>query len=230
MDAAAPEARRSEVLVACGMATGLSVVLHSCRLFMLPHGGSVTLASALPIWVVARRYGLRAGFAAGACTGIASFLINPVVVHPLQPLLDYPLAFGMLGLAALTRSPGLGAALSTVARFAVQVASGLVFFAHTFPKAFDPLAWSMIYNLYLLPDMVIALALLRAVQARAPQLLGISPESQGEKPAAPVSPMLFAGPLLMVLLGIGAVAYSLGTILPALTAEKTNTPPSPANR
>ena len=201
---------RSEVLVACAMAIALSVVLHNVRIWTMPYGGSVTLASALPIWVVARRYGLRPGMTAGAAAGCISFVFKPFAVHPLQVLLDYPLAWGALGLAALTPSPVSGALLSTFVRFALQVTSGLLFFRSTLPAALDPMLASMFYNLYLLPDMVIAVACMGPLAVRAPHLLRLPPEAP---PAAPrTSGSFLAGPLLMMLAGLAVFAGALVTL------------------
>lgn len=205
---------RAETLVACAMGISLSVVLHHIRLWSMPNGGSVTLASALPIWIVARRYGLRPGLAAGAGAGLISFVLKPVAVHPVQVLLDYPVAWGALGLAALTHRPVPGAVLATFVRFMAQVASGATFFRSTLPSALDPMLSSMLYNLYLVPDMVIALALLGPLAARAPQLVRQPPE-----PAKAVSDSsstrsasFLAAPLLMLLVGLAVFVTALITL------------------
>src|SRR5687767_669825 len=99
---------RTEKMVACALAIALSVVLHLVRVFELPQGGSITLGSAVPIWIVARRYGLGAGLTAGAGTGLLLLLLQGKVYHPVQALLDYPIAYATLGLAALTRHAELG--------------------------------------------------------------------------------------------------------------------------
>lgn len=209
MEASAQERPASEAVVAAGMAIALSVVLHFFRLIALPNGGSVTLASVLPIWIMARRYGLRAGLITGASTGCVLFVLKPVVVNPLQVLVDYPLAWGSVGLAGLTPFPILGALLSTVARFGIQVASGLTFYAHTFPKALDPMVFSLLYNLYLVPDMVIALALYGLLVGRSPELLGLPPKPREKVPASAASRLSVVAPALIILLGLGAVLVPL---------------------
>ena len=47
----------------------------------------------VPIFVLALRRGLVPGMIAGAVYGCVDLLIDPFVVHPVQLLLDYPVAY-----------------------------------------------------------------------------------------------------------------------------------------
>lgn len=170
---------RTEKMVACGLAVALSVVLHLARVFELPQGGSITLGGAVPIWIVARRYGLAAGLSAGAGTGLLLLMLQGKVLHPLQAVLDYPLAYGMLGLAALTPHAEWGAGISCLARYACHVTSGVVFFASSAPPSLDPRLYSLLYNLFMLPDMAVAQVMFQVLRLQAPQLFN---EAPGQKP------------------------------------------------
>lgn len=64
----------------------------------MPQGGSVNLEM-LPILIVALRWGGLAGMATGLVYGLLQLALNPYVVHPLQILLDYPLAYMLVGIA-----------------------------------------------------------------------------------------------------------------------------------
>jgi thiamine transporter len=64
----------------------------------LPYGGSATLFSMFFLFLIGYTFGPAVGITAGMAYGLLDLLINPYVVYPLQLLLDYPLAFGMLGL------------------------------------------------------------------------------------------------------------------------------------
>jgi len=84
-------------------------------------------------------------------------------------LLDYPIAFGALGLAGLARGHArlaqawLGT-LAIGARFAAHVVSGAVFFAQYAPAGQNPWIYSAIYNgTYLLPEAVLSGLLLMAL-------------------------------------------------------------------
>jgi thiamine transporter len=159
-----------EALAASAVAIALAVVLHQLRV-RLPHGGSVTAGSVLPVWVVARRFGLRWGVACGAGLGCALLLLGGTAVHPVQAFLDYPLAHSALGLAALTGSPVAGMLIATIARYALHTASGVWYFAAFAPAGWDPLPWAMAYNAFVFPDAAVALALLTAIRRREPALL-----------------------------------------------------------
>ena len=86
------------------LTVSLATVLDLFRIPLpyLLYGGSLSLEG-LPIVLTALRRGWRAGALAGVVYGVVSFLIKPIVVHPAQLLLDYPVAYGLLGLgSALT--------------------------------------------------------------------------------------------------------------------------------
>ena len=83
-----------------GMAIALAIVLGALtRLLQLPYGGSINL-SGLPIIAMALRHGVRTGTMTGALFGVVDFVLNPYYFHPIQVVLDYPLAFALLGAGA----------------------------------------------------------------------------------------------------------------------------------
>lgn len=89
-------------LVILSVAAALSTALSFLRLFEMPQGGSVTL-DMLPIFYVAFWRGPSMGIGAGALSGVIQLLLRPFVVHPVQVLLDYPLAMAACGLAGFFR-------------------------------------------------------------------------------------------------------------------------------
>ena len=91
-----------------------------------------------------------------------SFIQDAWFAHWAQFLLDYPIAFAMLGLAGLFRKNiYLGAVTGSLARFICHFLSGIVFFASYTPEGQSPYIYSMLYNAsYLAPDMIICLAVL----------------------------------------------------------------------
>ena len=81
----------------------LSCVLSLVRLWKMPQGGSVTAASMLPMMLFAYMYGVGPGITLGALYGVMQFLLEPWMLNVPQVLLDYPIAFGMVGLAGILR-------------------------------------------------------------------------------------------------------------------------------
>ena len=75
-------------------------------------------------------------------------------MHPLQGLLDYPLAFAALGLAgAFKKLPAVGITVGIVGRFLCSFAAGIVFFTSF---SIDGVVGSATYNgIYLIPEFVI---------------------------------------------------------------------------
>ena len=126
--------------------------------FQMPEGGRITLAAMIPIFFVAVRRGPRIGILAGIAFGLVVLIEEPYIYHPIQFLLDYPLAFGALGLAGFFRKqPLIGVAVGIAGRFLCHFTSGLVFFASYAPAGMNPALYSAIYNAwYLGPELVIS--------------------------------------------------------------------------
>jgi len=149
------------VLTRGGLALALGVVLSFIKVWQMPQGGSVTLLSMLPVIYFAYREGFLPGILVGVLYGLLQYLIEPFFVHPLQFLLDYPIAFGALGLAGIFRgkTPYPGVVLAIAGRFLAHLISGAVFFASYAPKGQNPWVYSAVYNgSYLLPELILTLA------------------------------------------------------------------------
>ena len=69
------------------------------KLFHLPMGGSITLFSMLFIVLIGYWYGPEVGIMTSVAYGLLQFVIDPVFYSIPQLLVDYPLAFGALGLS-----------------------------------------------------------------------------------------------------------------------------------
>jgi thiamine transporter len=149
-----------------GVAIALAAVLGQVRLFAMPQGGSVSL-ELLPVIFIAVRRGVVPGLVTGVVYGFLQLALpGAFVFHPLQALLDYPLAFGALavgGFVAVTgwRSLAVAVALACAARLVFHFLSGLIFFAEYAPGWEAPWLYSLTYNvLYLLPEAVLTAVLL----------------------------------------------------------------------
>jgi thiamine transporter len=169
--------RDTRVLTEAAIAVALSFVLGLFVLFKMPFGGSVSLEM-IPLILLSLRQGWKVGVVAGATYGLLDLAIDPYVVHPVQLLLDYPFAFGVLGLAGLfkptVRGAVLGATVAVLARFFCHFLSGVVFFA-SYAADYDlnPFVYSAAYNAaYLAPSLVITIVvvvvLLKALEAAQP--------------------------------------------------------------
>ena len=160
--------RKAALLTEGAIAVSLTIVLSYLKVWQLPQGGSVTLEN-VPLLLFALRNGGRAGLLAGFLAGTLQILLGGYVVHPLQGLLDYPLAFAALGLAGFFPGRWMvpGILTAGVARFLFHVLSGVVFFASYAPEGTPVWLYSVLYNgTFLLPSIGIALALLLGLKRR----------------------------------------------------------------
>jgi len=152
----------AEIVVFVSLATVLSYI----KVFSLPQGGSITAASMVPIIWLALRRGPKVGLFAAAVYGLVQLVIGPYIFHPAQVLLDYPIAFGMLGLAGFfQKRPFLGVNVGIIGRFLAHFFSGIIFFADYAPKGMHPAIYSAVYNGgYLLVELVISIYVVYLLQ------------------------------------------------------------------
>jgi thiamine transporter len=151
----------TKMLAYGALAIAIAFVLSYIRVVRFPNGGSITVASMLPIFVFAYIAGPRAGIAVGLCYGMLQFIQDAYFVHWAQFLLDYPIAFALLGLSGLFKERlYLGAIVGSLGRFIAHFISGIVFFA-TYAGDQNVFLYSFLYNIsYILPDTLICLGIL----------------------------------------------------------------------
>lgn len=171
---------RVRAVVEIGLTIALSAVLGLLTIVRMPQGGSYSLEM-LPIFVLALMRGPAIGVTAGALYGVVDYVLEPFYVHPVQVLLDYPVAFGLLGLAGLfaarwhtlmaegrtgaglARAVVPGVALGALGRYLAHVLSGLVFFASYAPENQSALVYSAVYNVFVLASAVVCSIVLVSV-------------------------------------------------------------------
>jgi thiamine transporter len=154
--------RNPKVLAEMAIFVALATALSFIVVYTLPQGGSITAASMVPIIWLALRRGPKVGITAGILYGLIQFailpFIAPVPYSVIQVLLDYPFAFGVLGIAGLFQQyPVVGAAVGITGRFIMHFASGVFFWAVVEAPSLNPWVYSAVYNgSYLLPELVIS--------------------------------------------------------------------------
>ena len=148
----------TRILAEVSVTVALSVVLNYIKIFQLPYGGSITLGSMVPILLISYRRGLKVGVFTGAVFGLVQMVLDGWVYNPFGMVLDYPLAFGVLGIAALFKKhPLVGVVAALAARFLSHFLSGVLFFWMYAPEGMNPIVYSAVYNgSYILGEMVIS--------------------------------------------------------------------------
>ena len=152
-------------LVFSAAAMALAIVTAEIKFTRLPMGGSITLFSMLFIVLIGYWYGLKAGLMTGFAYGLLQFLMDPVFYSPIQLLVDYPLAFGALGLSGLfsEKKNGLlkGYILGVIGRYIFAYISGVVFFGHYAPEGTPAAVYSLTYNAtYILPEAIATIVII----------------------------------------------------------------------
>ena len=145
----------------------LATVLSFIKIFSLPQGGSVTAASMVPILWLALRRGSKVGLFGATLYGVVQFALGPYIYHPAQVLLDYPIAFGLLGVAGFfQKRTFIGVSLGIFGRFFAHFLSGIIFFASYAPEGMNPAIYSAVYNGgYLLVEIVISVYVIYLLRA-----------------------------------------------------------------
>jgi thiamine transporter len=150
------------LLTFTALCVALAVVLSQIRLFQMPQGGSVTAFSMLPIVLVGYWYGIKAGVSACILFGLIRLMLGASVFHPIQFILDYPLAYAALGAFCIFRGKRFGLQASYLAgaigRFICSFIAGIVFFGSFAPEGQPVWIYSAVYQMtYLLPEVIVTL-------------------------------------------------------------------------
>ncbi len=150
--------RKPKILAEMAIFTALATVLSEIVIYVMPQGGSITLASMVPIIWLALRRGPKVGIVAGTIYGMIQFMLLPYAIYPIQVLLDYPLAFAVLGLSGFfPKRPLIGATIAITCRFWMHFIAGAVYWAPIYAPDVDPILYSSVYNgSYLIPELVIS--------------------------------------------------------------------------
>ena len=156
-----------KILAEGSLCMALSVALSFVKLFALPQGGSVSLGI-LPIFIFASRRGGSAGMFAGLAVGMLRLFMGGYVVHPIQALLYYPVAYALIGTAGFFRSNiYFGAVAASLMNLFASVLSGVVFFSDYAPEGMNVWLYSFLYNAsVVVPEAVICMALLYLILPR----------------------------------------------------------------
>ncbi len=166
-------------LTVCAVLIALATALSFVTIWEMPFGGSVTLLSMLPIVLIPILYGTGWGMVSAflysviqlACSlgKLMSWGLTPSVFIG-AVLLDYLVAFSLLGLAGLFRNKGFfgvmgGVSLVLVLRFTSHFLSGVILwanfeefvaFGHSWVN--HPALYSLCYNgMFMLPELALTL-------------------------------------------------------------------------
>ena len=135
----ARKTRRDTKRVAfAGVCVAMSFTLALIKFSPIQYGGSITLASFVPIMLYAYVYGVSDGLIVGLVHGLLNFIEDPYILTPATFLLDYLLAFASVAVMGFfgkmrRKEKGvlplvLGAISVFAVRFIFHLCSGAIFF------------------------------------------------------------------------------------------------------
>ncbi len=123
-------------IAAAGVTLALSFGLSYVKVSPVTYGGSITLASFVPVLIYAYVYGVVDGLLAGLIFGLLNFISGPYILTPMTFILDYLLAFASIGFMGFARKfskkTWLNVLLGTIGvyvlRFIFHLISGVIYF------------------------------------------------------------------------------------------------------
>ncbi len=167
---------KTRTLVECAILIAIATVLSLFKLLDLPYGGSITLASMLPMILLAYRHGLVWGLGSGLVYGAIQQLTGLNTLSWVTTwqsvlaviLLDYVVAFAGTGFGGLFRKrvksqPAalvLGSLAACVFRYVCHVISGCTVWAGLSIPTGAALLYSFGYNAtYMIPETIVTVAM-----------------------------------------------------------------------
>ncbi len=152
----------------------LATVLSFIKIIDMPYGGSVTIASMLPIALISYRHGAKSGLLCAAVYGIVQQLLGLSTLSWFTSwqsivaiiLLDYVVAFSVIGIAGMFRKAIKNQALAlafgcfavSILRYICHVISGATVWVGLSIPDYAALSFSFAYNAtYMLPETIILL-------------------------------------------------------------------------
>ncbi len=176
---------KTRILVECALMIALGTVLANIKIYELANGGSVTLFSMVPFILVSFRHGAKWGLFTGFVNSLLQMLLgfSAPPAPGLLPLfgmimLDYVLAFSLLGLACVFAKPfknrllgvAVGSAVVCLIRFLCSFLSGVLIWGNL-SDGLPAWTYSLGYNAsYMLPETVLTVVAVVLLHKAAPKL------------------------------------------------------------
>ena len=142
----------TKTMIMISLFAACSVVLSKIKLIQYPQGGGIDLLSSLPILMIGVLYGPITGMTCGLIAGLIGLMGSAYIIHPAQFLLDYILPTMLLGLSGLFGSNNkknifIGCLLAVILKNIAHILSGCIYFGEYAWEGWNPLAYSIVYNL-----------------------------------------------------------------------------------
>ena len=142
----------TKTMIVVALFAACNLVLSKIQLIQYPQGGGINLLSSLPILMVGLLYGPITGMTCGLVAGLISLIGGAYMIHPAQFLLDYILPTMLLGVSGIFGSDSkknifIGCLIAVLLKQTAHILSGCIYFGAYAWEGWDPLPYSIVYNL-----------------------------------------------------------------------------------
>lgn len=166
--------QKTRTLVECALMVALATILSIITVYELPQGGSITAASMMPLVLASFRHGPKWGLLSGVVYGVLQIVpmggiknvlyCKTFLAMILCVLLDYVLAYGMMGLACVFGGPiknrsasvAVGTVVTGLLRYLCSFLSGIILWGEYAPEDMPVWLYSLTYNgSYMIPEIIL---------------------------------------------------------------------------
>ncbi|GEN56138.1 thiamine transporter ThiT [Halolactibacillus alkaliphilus] len=185
------QSKRTLFLIEVAIFSALALILDLIPFLSFKvwaQGGSISFAM-IPIFIISYRWGLKGGLLSGLLFGVLQVISGTAwIAHPVQGLLDYPVAFTVLGFAGLFKTQAahalkvgarstfvkwviIGVTLGSTLRFFSHYLAGVVFF-DSLIDGMNIWLYSFVYNAsYIIPSAIINIIAVAFLFSKRPALV-----------------------------------------------------------
>ncbi len=139
-------------MIVISLFSAIAFILSFIQFISYPQGGGINLVPMVPIMLIGILYGNTEGMTCGLIFGILSLITGGHIVSIAEALLDYILAFVVLGLSGFAgRDNKYKILISSIIVVALSVfsniVSGVYFYGEYAPQGMNVWKYSIVYNL-----------------------------------------------------------------------------------
>lgn len=139
-------------MIVISLFSAIAFILSFIEFISYPQGGGINLVPMVPIMLIGILYGNTEGMTCGLIFGILSLITGGHIVSIAEALLDYILAFVVLGLSGFAgRDNKYKILISSIIVVALSVfsniVSGVYFYGEYAPQGMNVWKYSIVYNL-----------------------------------------------------------------------------------
>ncbi|RFB10613.1 energy-coupled thiamine transporter ThiT [Bacillus sp. HNG] len=153
---------RLQAMIEAAIFAALALVLDLLPSIDITPAISISFAM-VPVFIIALRWGIKIGMLSGLLWGLLQLVFDPWIVHPVQAIMEYIIAFSFIGLGGIfksivqeslkndQKSKALIAItfaifIGSLARYFWHFLAGFIFIEYFAPEIENPIWYSFTFN------------------------------------------------------------------------------------